>query len=141
MCRRQQMPTPYDGRDSAGDTILSRHPAGPGISPCKDKEQITMEMRPLEWAPVKRLCLISALLTRCCTLLLCSILRPVGELLKGGQSRFLKALVSKNAAGKREGINPVRLLMFHQNNYIPAVSSLLNAHILGTVKQMWAIFY
>lgn len=63
-----------------------------------------------------------------------------GELLKGGQSCFLKALVSKNVAGKREGINPVKLLMFNQNNYIPAVSSLLNSHILGTVKQMWAMF-
>lgn len=50
-----------------GDTKLSPGPAGPGISPCKDKEQITMEMRQLEWVPIKRLCLISGLLTRCCS--------------------------------------------------------------------------
>lgn len=39
-----------------------------------------------------------------------------------------------NVADKGEGINPVKLLMPHQNNYITAVSSLLHAHILGDSK-------
>lgn len=54
------------------------------------------------------------------------------ELLKGVQSCFLKALVFKNVASEGEGIIQVKVLMFNQKrNSIPAVSSLLNAHILG----------
>lgn len=41
------------------------------------------------------------------------------ELLKGGQSWFLKALVSKNVAGEVEGINQVKLLMFNQKEKKP----------------------
>lgn len=48
---RHQMLTPYDHSDSVDDTKLYYCPEGPSTSHCKDKEQITMEMKQLEWAP------------------------------------------------------------------------------------------